>query len=106
MKYEKNIEISKSKLEEYEKMFGYGVEELVENKLPILSTIETFNVEFDNGFEVDIKINTSEDDVWSEGILFDENGGTCCMTDVCDSLGGDWSFTFGDDEYVVNIIGV
>lgn len=54
---------------------------------------------FPDGCEVDVKVCTDSDedrDVWSEAVLFDENGCQLACTEVCDTLRGEWELEWFD----------
>lgn len=106
MTYEKKIEIPKILMDDYNRMFNYNTLDLETLDIPKLSNIKTWTADFGNGFFADIKMNTSEEDVWSEGVLFDGNGCQVACTDVCDNLEGEWEFEVGDDVYKVNVLSV
>lgn len=74
---------------------------------------------FPDGFEMDVKVctDTPEDGtLWTEAVLFDEDGKEYGHTDVSDSLRGEWElgWTEGIDEgetiiehiYSVNVVAV
>ncbi len=101
MDYKTEIGIKSGQLEAYEKMLGYGEKELIDNGLPRCDNIKTWTGKFADGCEVDVKINSSEDDVWTEAVLFDEGGSELAHTEVCDTIRGDWHFSINGDEYTV-----
>lgn len=61
---------------------------------------------FDNGFEMDIKLCGADDDYpWAEAVLFDENGGELCHTDVEEEYFGVWELEYDGDTYIAEIGG-
>lgn len=58
----------------------------------------------ENDYEMEIQICTSEDDVWCQAVLFDNDGCELCCSDVDDTLEGDWELEYNGDKYIVNII--
>jgi len=106
MTYTATIEIKSGQLQAYEEMFAYGENELIEYGIPRLDNIKTWTGKFSNGYEVDVQINSSEDDVWSQAVLFTPDFHEVCFTEVCDSLGGEWEFEADGDVYKVKVIGI
>ena len=106
MKYKSKIEVPEKDLKAYEEMLPYGEKELIEAGIPRLENVKTWTCRFENGNEADIKVNTSEDDVWTEGVLFDKDGNELCHTEVCDDIQGEWDFEFDGDTYEVEVIGL
>jgi len=100
------IEIPKSHLESYELMLDYGEKELIEYGIHRLDNIKTWSGTFDDGKQVDIKLNSSEDDVWTECVMFTEEGSECCVSSVWDEIRGEWNFLCDGEEYIVEVVGV
>jgi hypothetical protein len=74
---------------------------------PEYSTVAMWTAKFPDGCEVDIKVNTNtreDGDVWTEGVLFDENGCELSCTDVSDELDGTWYLYCGDTQYTVLVL--
>lgn len=103
MKYFTEIKIKN--INNYEEMFEYGEDEIIAHNLPKMGTVATWTAIFENGYEVDIKLNVSEDDIWSEGVLFDKNGSTLAISEPSYELGGKWSFDFEGDIFEIEVIG-
>lgn len=55
------------------------------------STVDSWTIEFEDGYEVDLKVCSSglNDDIWCEAVLF-RNGCELSHTDVYDRLDGTW----------------
>lgn len=104
MTFHKKLIISKDNFDLYKKYFDYGKDEFARFDIPQNCNLTTWSVKFDNGFEIDIKINSSEDDIWSEGVLFDEEGRTLATSEVCYALDGRWSFEFEGNNYIVDVV--
>lgn len=70
------------------------------------STVFWRTVTFDDGFEMDLKVNTSrkdDGDVWCEAVLFAPEGFEVAHSDVDWELDGEWSLWHDTDEYVVQV---
>ena len=70
---------------------------------PKSTTIWRWTGKFENGMECDVIIHSSDDDFYIDGVLYDQNGCECCVTDVCDELLGEYKFEYEGDEYVCNV---
>ena len=100
MKYNAEIHINKSDIDEHESM--------MENNdcyadAGTAEVIETFTTKFADGHQVDLKICNSEDGIWLDPVMFDKNGCEVCVIEPAYSLKGDFIFWIGEDEYVVTV---
>lgn len=70
-----------------------------------LNEDETFvkTAKFEDGFEMDIKCCGSDEEAWTEAVLFD-NGIQCCFSDVSDEFLGEWELEFDGNVYLVHVI--
>ena len=78
-------------------------------------TVAKWTAHFKDGFEIDLKVNTNrrEDmDLFSEAVLFDENGIEMACSDAEYDLKGKWSLSWyegGDKKtihtYTINVVG-
>ena len=59
--------------------------------------------DFGDGLEVDVSVYNSEDGPWSEAVMF-QDGHEVAMSEVGESLDGEYVFTFEDNEYVVDVV--
>ena len=109
MKYEKTIKIPKDELQEWEELLKKDWMDYETEDFPEESTVFCVTAKFDDGLEMDVKVNTNTRDdgtIWTEAVLFTESGGQIGCTDVSYGLGGEWTVWCGDDEYVVNVVGI
>ena len=85
-------------------MFGIIYDEL---GFPKYSTVMKWTATFQNGTEVDLKINTNtpdDGDGWAEAVLFDENGcEMTCTEPEYDEIDGTWYLYDGDDTYTIAV---
>ena len=68
---------------------------------PEYSCVWCQTAKFPDGMEIDVKVCTDsrkDADAWSEAVLFDEKGCEVCHTEVCDSLRGEWTLEFEDED--------
>ena len=92
MKYEKTIKIPKDELQEWEELLKKDWMDYETEDFPEESTVFCVTAKFDDGLEMDVKVNTNTRDdgtIWTEAVL-----------------GGEWTVWCGDDEYVVNVVGI
>lgn len=70
------------------------------------STVQSWTTNFGNGYEVDIKVCSSEDGepLWAEGVLF-LNGCEVTCTDVQYELDGVYEFEYNGDRFTVDVRG-
>ena len=107
--HEATLAIPAKEVIEYDTLMSQSVVDLDMECLPHMGNIKTWSVEFDNGNVFDLRVNTSDDDVWCEG-LFLENSGNCYnemyVDDVRDQLLGTYWFTDDDngEKYVVYVV--
>lgn len=102
MEYVKELIIPKARFDYLNGLMAKDRINLAEHDLPKYENLETWGVEFGvNGINADIKANTSEDDVWCEGVLFDKDNLEIACTDVSDRLDGEYVWTVGADTFKV-----
>lgn len=72
--------------------------------IPRYELIEKWTVDFGNGYEVDIKVCSSDygDPLWCEGVLFFHGSEVSC-TDVSDELTGEYSFEIQGEKFAVHV---
>lgn len=66
--------------------------------------IQTFTVKFNDNFEVDIKVCSSEYAVFIDPVLFDNSGNQVCVLDTDVDLLGEYSFEYNNKKYLVEIL--
>ena len=74
---------------------------------PKMTTVAKWTVKFDDGCEADLKVNTNsreDGDLYSECVLFDENGCQLNFTEPEYAIDGDWHLWYNSTEYVVKVI--
>ena len=106
--HEATLTIPAKEVIEYDTLMSQSVVDLDMECLPHLATIKVWSVEFDNGNIFDLRVNTSDDDVWCEGIFLDAKENICSemyVDDVRDTLLGTYEFTDddGNEKYVVRV---
>lgn len=109
------LELPKSEIEKWN---GYISKDFVDydaEGFAELSTVWSKTVKFSDGFEIDLKVctnNREDGDLWSEAVLFDENGSEYSCTDCCYGIDGDFELSWFDNEtgtkheYKVTVKGV
>ncbi len=107
--HEATLAIPAKEMIAYDTLMSQSAVDLDKECLPHMANIKTWSVEFDNGNVFDLRVNTSDDDVWSEGIFLESNGNTyseMCVDDVRDVLMGYYEFTDerNDEKYVVYVV--
>ena len=101
MNQTKEITVKPERLAYANGLMAKGTVNLADYDLPKFENIETWTATFPNGISADIKLNTSGDDVWCEGVLFDKNNLEIACTDVMDKLDGEYVWSVGSDTYKV-----
>ena len=105
MTFETEIRIDQNILDRLNKLLALDSVNPNDHGYAKLGNVDVWTSQFPDGKEVDIKMNTSEDDFWAEGILFDNDGSELCCSDVSYSLEGEWEFEYNGNKYVVNVVG-
>lgn len=98
----KELFISKNELSKYNRMLSLKRPCYDKHGISRYSTVAAWTVDFGNGYEVDLKVSSSDTDepLWCEAVLF-LNGSECCCSDVGDSLDGTWDFEYGNEDFVL-----
>lgn len=105
MRNEKNLFIESSIINKYNELMELDFIAYDEHDIPRYSTIESWTTDFGNGFEVDLKVCSSNYDepIWCEAVLF-LNGNEISCSDVEDKLNGEWIFNYNDIEFILHVI--
>jgi hypothetical protein len=106
--HEATLTIPSKEVIEYDTLMSQSSVDLDMEGLPHMGNIKTWSVEFDNGNIFDLRVNTSDDDVWCEGIFLDAEETICSemyVDDVRDTLLGTYEFTddANNERYVVRV---
>ena len=103
MNYHTTVDIKKETYEYIKKCLNSTPEEMREAKC---NTLTRFTGKFENGFEADVYLQSSDDDFYIDATLYDENGSHLVTTDVCDEIEGDFDFEYNGDTFklTVNIL--
>lgn len=98
----KELIINKNELSRYNRMMSWKRPCYDKHGISRYSTISEWTVDFGNGYEVDLKVCSSDTDepLWCEAVLF-LNGSECCCSDVGDSLDGTWGFEYENEEFLL-----
>lgn len=97
-----NAYASLKDMEYWSGLLNAGKVDFSKEKLAPLSCVFCASAKFDNGYTADIKVctNTFEDGhLWSEMVVYDEDGVETYVSEVSDHLQGDWEV--GDYKVVV-----
>ncbi len=73
-----------------------------ENQISPGETLESWTANFGSHIEGDLKVCSSDDDVWCELVLFDEGCEVAC-SEVMDSLDSEWKLEYNGIIYEVKI---
>ena len=115
VKLEQVLELPKSEIEKWNALIESDDVDYEANGFNELSTVWWKTVKFSDGFEIDLKVctNNREDrDLWSEAVLFDENGSEYSCTNCCYGIDGDFELSWFDNttgtmhEYKLTVKGV
>lgn len=101
VKLETTVEIPSKTLDEWEKFISSEFVNYDDEGLTELACVWSETAKFPDGFEVDIKVCTNEredGDLWSEAVLFNENGNQYAMTECCYWLRGEWELEWFDHK--------
>lgn len=104
MKFTKTITVSVSDQKTIQEYLDMDSVDLEEEGIDKESVYLQTNVMFDNGYEADIKVCTTEDDFFVDAILFDANGNQMRVLDPEYELLGEYIFDDDEDEYIVNVV--
>ena len=85
------LAIPKSIINKYNNLMSVETLNYEQNDIPRYETIESWTVNFGNGYEVDLKVCSSDygNPLWCEAVLFKDGCERSC-TDVEEVLDGDW----------------
>ena len=105
--------IPKKQLEFWEKMLSSENIDYDEQKWGQYETVFLENIKFEDGYEIDLKVNTNsreDGDLFSEAVLFDSDGGQVSCTDPEYELKGEWNLYRTDENgneirYHLNVVG-
>lgn len=106
----KTLVIKKNTAEKFNDWMSQSVVDLDMECLPHMGNVETWTVEFEKDNKIfDLRVNTSDDDVWCEGILLVKDDERNCyfeyaVSDVRDNLYGTYAFDTDDGEYIVKVV--
>ena len=103
-KHTAKITINPEAINYYDGLMRRSFVDLSVECLPKYGNASAYGVEFDDGRQFDVRVNTSADDVWCEGILFDKDGLELRCTDVNDTLEGTWRVECDGDVYEVEVV--
>lgn len=101
--------IKKDVLKHWENMLKREDIDYDNEKWKAYSNVIKWTAKFSNGFEIDLKVNTNDTtdhDLFSEAVLFDEDGCELTCTDVQYDLEGEWNLYYEGTTYSINVIGV
>ena len=104
MTYEKDLTLDPKIIEKFNRMLTWKHLNYEKHEIIKYSTVKTWTVDFENGFEIDIKVCSSEENspLWCEAVLF-YNGFECCCSDIEDELDGTWTLEYNNDKFVVHV---
>lgn len=100
----KTIKVDPQVAQELQNLLDQPNVDLHKEKLGKFSTIANFTVRFEDGFEVDIKVCTSEDDVFIDPVLVNSSGFNVQALDPCYDLLEEYVFEHDTKQYVVELI--
>lgn len=85
------LAIPKSIINKYNNLMSVETLNYEQNDIPRYETIESWTVNFGNGYEADLKVCSSDygDPLWCEAVLFKDGYERSC-TDAEEMLDGDW----------------
>lgn len=105
MLYNSTYSLNRNDYDYWNDLMDRGEIDLYEEGLQSYDCVAKYMVKFGiNNYEMEVQVCTSEDDVWCQAVLFDENGCELCCSDVDFSLKGDWELEYDGNNYVVKII--
>lgn len=103
-----NLVIPTKEILKYDDLMSKGCVDLNKLGFPSCGNVKTWSVAFDDGKVFDLRVNTSDDSLWCEGVLLGQLGNSyyeIAVDDVRDYIyGSSFDFKVGDDTYVVYIV--
>ena len=102
----KVLYISAEKVRRYKELMEARFVSLCEFGLAKYATIESWTVAYGHGYEVDLKVCSSNegDPLWCEAVLF-LHGVECSHTDIEGDLLGDWELSDGNEyNFVLRVM--
>ena len=84
--------ISEATIHKYNSLMSVKSLDYEHNDMPRYETIASWTVDFGDGYEIDLKVCSSDDGdpLWCEAVLFKDGCERSC-TDVEEVLNGDWN---------------
>ena len=114
MTYEQIMKIPKHDMERWNNLMSQKCVDYGKENLPRFSCVFVKSVKFDDGVLADLKVCTSDtnQDLWSEMVVYYEHGHELWVSDVSDGLDGPWEFELkniygsgdGFNKYVVDVV--
>lgn len=96
--------ISDDTIEKYNRLMSCKKLDYKKHAIPLYATIASWTVDFGEGYEVDLKVCSSQDNdpLWCEAVLF-KSGCEVTCSEVENELGGDWRFEANGITFIVNV---
>lgn len=101
---EKTLKIDKDLAYQFQEFLDMEDVNIHDLNLKEDSTIETFTVRFQDGFEADIKVCAGNHNFFIDPVLFNENGHEVCTLDVEGNLLGEYIFEENNKQYIVDLV--
>ena len=98
----KELFINRKELNRYNRMMSWKKPCYEKHGISRYSMVVGWTVDFSNGYEIDLKVCSSNADepLWCEAVLF-FNGNECCCSEAEGSLDGTWDFEYENKEFVL-----
>lgn len=104
------IELPKAEITKWNDLLSKDSIDFNEHGFKDLETVFKRSAKFENGCEVDFKVNTTSSDrngrgqVYAEMVLFDEDGHEMVCSEPCYEMDGTCYLYYGSETYRVNMI--
>lgn len=98
------LAISSEEIDKYNHLMMINELDYKKNDIPRYSTINSWTVDAGNGYEIDLKVCSSDDGdpFWCEAVLF-LNGSELACSDVEAKLDGVWELETNENCFVLNV---
>lgn len=101
MKYKKILIITKEKAEEFQKLLDMEKVDFEGLEVEEDAILATFTAKFENGYFIDINVNSGQNNCWVDVILYSPTGNEVVLDEPSETLLGESCLSYKGDEYSV-----
>jgi len=103
MRNEKTITVKQVEIKRLQKLLDQDEVNFTDG-IEMDSTLFNESVRFDNGFSANVKVCSGQTNCWTEAVIFNNEGIEIGVTEPSFELLGEYSFSFEENEYIINVL--